>query len=32
MLLWDTFIAHEHGSRANWIRETEPPQQAHQVA
>ena len=32
MLLWDTFIAHEHGSRANWIRETEPPKQAHQVA
>ena len=32
MLLWDTFFADERGSRVDWIRESEPPQQAHQVA
>jgi AraC family transcriptional regulator of adaptative response / DNA-3-methyladenine glycosylase II len=32
MLLWDSFIADEHASQANWTRESEPPQQTHQVA
>ena len=32
MLLWDGFIADDSGSSVNWIRESEPPQQANQVA
>ena len=31
MLLWDTFIADEHASQANWILEPKPPQQTHKV-
>jgi 3-methyladenine DNA glycosylase/8-oxoguanine DNA glycosylase len=32
MLLWDAFIADGRDSRVDWLRESEPPQQAHQVA
>jgi len=32
MLLWDAFVDDEGGSEIDWLRESEPPQQAHQVA